>query len=319
MSQTFQNLSILHPDYLLPIALKQLQGEFVGKYFFPDRPVTNFTYRWRYYGVVGGMTPEVGENDKGPLNHTRYEQRVGRVHIYKERDLISDYTDYVEARNIVRDSIQNLTERFALRQEYLRVNAIVNACFANTSIYAGTKGYFWQDNNDDGSNWEGGSGPSDPLKQIIVASKHIKKYAKVQTDTIIGSPDVIQALKTNTGLKQWDRSGPLVMRLYKENELIESAVPGSAGRIAGHEVFEVNASILSDQSNVESNLSPLLDKDVYIFKRGEALGALHVLKGLFTRTKKKLMRDATELQVGGIMYPDVFRPQFIYGIKNAIA
>lgn len=63
---------------------------------------------------------------------------------------------------------------------------------------------------------------------------------------------------------------------------------------------------------------PLLDKDVYIFKRGEALGAMHVLKGLFTRSKKKLMRDATEIQVGGIMWPDIFRPQFIYCIKNAV-
>jgi len=322
MSQTFENLSILHPDYMLPIALKRLQGEFVGKYFLPDRAVRNIVYRWKYYGVIGGMTPKVAENDKGPLTHTRYEQRTGRVEPYKERDLVSDFTDLVEGRNIVRDTIENLTQRFALRQEYLRINAIVNACYMNStvgSVAADSEGYFWVDLDDGGRNWSGGSGAVDPVKDLIHARTQIKKYAKVIPDTMICSPDVVEALKNNTGMKQWDRFGAMMRRVVKDGKLaFESEVPGSVGKIAGLEIFEVNADVLSDQEDEHSALTPIMGNDAYIFKRGPELGAMHVLKGLFTRSKHKQMRDATEIQVGGIMACDIFRPQFIFCLKNVV-
>jgi len=320
MSQTFEGLSILHPDYMLPIALKRLQGEFVGKYFLPDRQVKNLTYRWRYYGVVGGMTPKVAENDKGPLIHTRYEQRVGRVEPFKERDLVSDFTDMVEGRNIVKDSVENLTERFALRQEWLRIHAIIDACYMNIpAVASDAENYFWVDLDNGGKNWEGGSGPVDIVKDLIHAKTNVKKYAKVVPDTMLCSPDVVEAIKNNTGMKQWDRYGPLTQRLIKDDNMIETNVPGSHGRLAGLEIFEANADILTDNEDEKSALTPIVGDDAYIFKRGKQLGAMHVLKGLFTRSKHKLMRDATEIQVGGIMACDIFRPQFIFGYKNAVS
>lgn len=317
---TYGALSVLHPDYMLAFAGERLNGEFVGKYFIPDATVAKQEYRWRYHGVIGGMTPEVGENDIGPLIETRYEQRVGWVKHYKERTRVSKFTKDLERVNAVQDALKTLTNRFALRQESLRVNAIVDNCYA-TTVGAAAKNFFWIDCDDDASNWDVGSGPVDPVKQILAASKSIRKYALYPrgTDTIVGSPDVIEALKNSTGLRTWDRSGPLSANILKDGTLIASNVPGSQGRLAGHEVFESSAVILSDQEDEMSTLSPLLDKDVYVFRRGSDLGAMHTFRGLVTRSKNIDFADAIEIQVGGIMATDIFRPQLIYKIANAIA
>jgi len=318
MAMNLGNLSILHPDYILPIALKKLQGLFVGKYFFPDAPVSKPEFVWRYYGKIGAMTPEVAENDIGPLDATEYEERVGRTRFYKERGMVSDFTSVIDTRNIVRDVTEHLTEKFALRVEALRIGAIVNNAFS-TTVGATAKSYFYIDCDDDNSNWKGGTGAVDPVNQILDAQERITTYAKVQLDTAIASPEAIAALKKIIPLKEWQRSGPLSVEILRDGKLFNPTVPGSVGRLAGIEFFEVNASVLASQANPSGALTKLLDKDVYMFKRGSDLARMFVFRGLGVRTKKDLFADATQLQVHGAMYPYVLRPQFIYTIKNAVA
>lgn len=316
MSVNWASSSILHPNYLLPIVLKRLQGSFVGKFFFPDVPVENIEYGWYYYGTIGGMTPEVGENDPGTFTHTMYEKRVGMIKFYREKGKISHYarTPYI-IRNRAQDEMQHLAERARLRLESLRINAIVNNAF--TSV--GAKDYFWKDCDDDNSNWIGGTGAVSIINDIIDANQRISEYAKVETDTILCGTRIAAAMKKNLELRDWDRAGPLSVNVIRDGKLIPTGVPGSIGRLAGHEVFSSNVSLLSDQSDEQSALTPLISDDVYIFKRGPELGKMHIFEGMKVLTKVDEMARETQTQLGFAVEPQIYRPQFIYTIANAIA
>lgn len=316
MSVNWASSSILHPNYLLPIVLERLQGSFVGKFFFPDMPVENIEYGWYYFGTIGGMTPEVGENDPGTFTKTMYEKRVGQIRFYRERGKISHYarTPYI-VRNRAVDEMNHLSMRAALRLESLRVNAIVNNAFSS----AGAKGYFWKDCDDDNSNWIGGTGHVSIIDDIIDGNQRVEEYGKAMTDTILCGTRIAAAMKKNLELRDWDRAGPLSVNVIRDGKLIPTSVPGSIGKIAGHEVFSSNVSLLTDQSDENSALIPLVSDDVYMFKRGPELGRMHIFEGMKVLTKVEEFARETQTQLGYAVEPQIYRPQFIYTIANAIA
>lgn len=308
--------AILQRAYLEPVALQRLRGMFVGKFFFPDQAVDNITYTWYYFGQLGLITPEVGENDPGPYTKTRYEQRTGRCRKYAERVRISTLArEPLIIRNRARDEMDELAVHVANRLNSLRINAIKNAGFFTT----GAKTYYWKDCDDDNSNWIGGSGNVNIINDIIDANQRIMEFGKGNTDTILCSTAIAAEMKKSTELRDWERSGPLSVNVLRDNQLIPTNVPGSIGRIAGHEVFASNAQVLTDPKNPESALVNLVTDDVYIFERGARLAKMYVFQGMTIRRKELIFEDAVEVQAKFWVEPQVIRPQFIYKVGNAVA
>jgi len=317
MGMQWEQLTPLHKDYILDKVLERLQGTFVGNMFIPERPVGNFEYSWLYYGEVGGMTPEVHELDIGPLVNTAYEKRTSRIDSYKERTRVSVFArEPYLIRNASQDAINNLSNRAALRLEALRIRAIVNGGFTS----ADDKGYYWKDCDDDDSHWVGGTGIRSIRKDCFNAIRLMQQYAKMTPDTIIVSPEVATAVRESVELAEWQYSGPISQDIIKAGVLPggRSLAEAYMGRLYGLDWFVVNASILSDNENPRSPLVPLLDRDAYIFKRGEDLGALHVFQGIKIDEKDEVFSNAREYQISMMMKADIFRPQFIHSLINVV-
>jgi len=324
---------MLQKEEILDMMLKRLQGKFIGNYFIPNRTIDSIVYLWHYYGVIGGMTPEVGENDIGPLADTEYEERTGRVKFYRERINISDYTSRVTFRNVLNDKLDFLTDRMALRLEYLKVMGIVSNAYSS----AQAENYYYHNCNTKGDHWIGGGGAVDILSQFIDGCQRASEYAKVRHDTAIMGTRLVAALNKSVEWRDWERKGPMSVQIAKEGgiigtgwdpqgklsqntgkEVVTVDMPGSIGKIGGIEIFESNVSILADQSNTRSALQPLLDRDVYFFKRGSDLGYANVFLGIGVDEERIKFAHKTEYQIETALKVNIHRPQFIYTIKNAI-
>jgi hypothetical protein len=314
MAESLRGLTFLMDQEVLDIAEKRMQGKFVGNFFIPNRPVEGITYLWHYYGLVGGMTPEVGENDIGPLIDTEYEQRTGTIKFYRERSQVSDYTSVIKMRNVTQDKIELLTDRLAMRIEQLKVGGIANNAIRTTD----TLDITWHDCNLKGDHWAGGSGAVSIMDHIIDAQQSINEYAKDVTDTILCGTRATKAINKSVEVRDWDRRGPMSVELIQDGRVMNVGMPGNIGRLMGHEVFVSNASILSNPKNPRSPLIPLVDKDVYIFKRGQDLGRAHIFIPMQIQSERNNLAHKMEYQIEMAMKVNITRPQLIYTVKDAI-
>jgi len=321
MSMTLGNLTIIRPETMLDWIVKRINGQFVGNYFIPNKAVADTVYKWHYYGIIGGMTPEVGENEIGPLISTEYEQRTGRVKFYRERTQVSDYTNLIELFNVGQENSETLADRLSLRIEQSKIGAIVQ----NANRTTEAKGYFWKDCSDDGSHIIGGTGNVSIIDTFIDAKQSISEYAKMQPDTVLIGTRLAAAIQKAVEFNQWDRRGPMAQQMPQTGKLEGLEMPTNPmeqvniGRLAGLEIFVSNASILSDLSNPRSPLIPLVENDMYIFRRGQDLGACNVFIGINVENERQKFARMTEYQIETAFRCNVKRPQLIYTVANAIA
>lgn len=304
--------------------IDRLQGAFVASEFLPTTTTGNTVFKWFYRGIIGGMTPEVGENDYGDMIHTEYEQRSAQSRFYRERTAVSLYADSatIDFADLVRDDINMLSDRLALRLESIRINAITGA----VNLAAGWNNRFWTNLAVGGREWVGGVGAVSIIDDIIDAQERISKYARMPTDSILCGTRVAAALQKNIETRDWDRKGPMSLEIAREGTMLGIKQPTSnreqanIGRLAGHEVYVSSAVTLVDEQDVRSNLQPLVEDDVYIFKRGEALGRTVFFETPNLRTKPvDNFGRLQEWQIGMSCVPVIYRPQLVYAYLNVIA
>jgi hypothetical protein len=317
--------------------IKRLNGTFVASEFLPITNTGNTTFKWHYKGHYGGMTPEVGENDAGDYYHTVHEERVARTRYYRERVQVSCYvqpqSNIIAYTDLVQDDLEDLTERGALRLEYARINAIQTAAYAG----AAHQNRFWINQSVLGGEWVGGAGSVSIINDIVKARKNIGKYGKIMPDTLLCGPDIAEALITNVETKDWDRKGPMALELARLGMMngiglpttnrpdtgsipITDRMEANIGKLAGCEVFVSNATLLTDQENPRSQHTPILDDDVYIFKRGTKLGRTVFFETPEMRSKPEdIHTDTQDWQYRMSFTPVVYRPQLIFHYSNCIA
>jgi len=327
-TQTYQGLVMWQRQEIMGWMLNYIQGSFIAGDFLPMTTTKNLAFKWGYNGAIGGMTPQSAENEKGPMFHVTYRQQSAMCNDYRERTALSLRTQDIDLIDAAKDNIQNLAERAALRLESLRINAITAAAVTS----AASHGFFWRDLNLGGRNWVNGPGAVSIIDDIVDARKQISRYTRIRTDTIICGEEVAAAMIKNIETKNWDRKGPMSQEIAKEGTMQGVNFPTSEGneagnseraqanigRIAGHEVFVSNAVVLANQDDPDSALLPLLDHDVYIFKRGQRLG-----RTVFFETPQMIagepdtMARTQEWQISMCLVPVVYRPQLIFTYRNA--
>jgi hypothetical protein len=325
---THKGLIMFQKQTIMGWMISQFQGSFVAEGFLPVTTTSNTSFKWGYNGVIGLMTPEVGENEAGPMIQTQYRQNSAITRDYRQRTAISLRVKDIDAIDAARDNINTLADAIALRLESLRINAITTSAITT----APANGFFWRDLSIGGRQWVGGAGAVSIIDDIVDARKSISRNARMRTDTVLCSDEIAAAMIKNIETKRWDRVGPMAEELPKNatmqgvnfpvTEGNESGTTERAqaniGKIAGHEVFVSNACVLANQDDVNSALAPLVDHDVYIFKRGPRLGRtvfyefpqmLGKEPDIFTRTQ--------EWQSSMCLVPVVYRPQLIFTYRNA--
>ena len=308
--------------------LNYIQGSFIAQDFLPMTGTNNLAFKWGYNGAIGGMTPQSSENDAGSMIHVTYRQNAALCQDYRERTALSLRTQDIDLIDVAKDNITNLADRAALRLESLRINAITAAAITSAISH----GFFWRDLNLGGRNWVNGPGAVSIIDDVVDARKQIARYTRMRTDTIICGEEVAASMTKNIETKNWDRKGPMSLEIAKEGTMQGVDFPTSGGneagnteraqanigRIAGHEVFVSNAVVLSNQDDPESALIPLLDHDVYIFKRGERLG-----RTVFYETPQMISKEpdtftrTQEWQLSMCLVPVIYRPQLIFTYRNA--
>jgi len=325
---THAGMVMFQKQVIMGWMIRQLQGSFIAGDFLPITTTSNTSFKWNYNGAVGGMTPEVGENDAGPMIHLTYRQNSATTHDYRERTAISLRVKEIESVDVAKDNIQNLADRVALRLESLRINAITQ----NAITAAGAHGMFWRDLSLGGRQWVNGVGAVSIIDDIVDARKCISRYTRMRTDTIICGDEIAAAMIKNIETKNWDRKGPMSQEIAKNATMQgvdfpvtegdesggNSRAEANIGRIAGHEVFVSSACVLANQDDEQSLLVPILDHDVYIFKRGPRLG-----RTVFYETPQMLGKEpdiftrTQEWQVSMNLVPVIYRPQLIFTYRNA--
>ena len=324
MSQTLANTRMLQQPEVQGWIIDRLQGSFVAGDFLPFTTTGNTVFKWFYRGIIGGMTPEVGENDYGEMIHTEYEQRSATVHHYRERTAVSLYANdaTIDFADLVRDDVNFLTDRLALRLESSRINAIIGA----VNLAAGWEERFWTNLAVGGRQWVGGAGAVSIIDDIIDARERIAKYSRMHTDTILCGTRIAAGLQKNVETRDWDRKGPMSLEIAKEGTMLGITQPKSnreqanIGRLAGHEVYVSSAATLVNEDDLHGGLTPLMDNDVYLFKRGTDLGRTVFFETPNMRTKAPdQFGRLQEWQIGASFEPIVYRPQLVYAYRNCIA
>jgi hypothetical protein len=304
--------------------IKRLQGSFVASDFLPTTTTQRDVFKYFLRGIIGGQTPEVGENDKGDLIHTEYEQRSASTKYYRERTSVSTYANQatIDFADLVQDDINFLTDRGALRLESERINAITTSALTATQW----KNKFWSDLNEGSRNWSGGSGSVSVIDDLLDAVARIRKYSRMPPDTLLCGTEAALALQKNTETKDWFRQGPIANQRVQEGRTLGIEQPLSdrenaqLGRIAGLEVYVSSAVTLVDEEDIHSDLQPLLENDVYIFKRGTDLGRTVFFEPptIITDPVDRMSRSQ-EWQFGMAFIPVVYRPELIYKYENVVA
>lgn len=304
--------------------IKRLQGSFVASEFLPTTTTMKDVFKYFLRGIIGGQTPEVGENDEGPLIHTEYEQRTASTKYYRERTAVSNYANgaTIDFADLVQDDINFLSDRKALRIESERINAITSAALTATQW----KNKFWVDLNEGSRNWSGGQGSASVVDDLLDGVARIRKYARMPPNTLLCGTEAALALQKNTETKDWSRQGPIANQRVREGKTLDIEQPLSSredaqlGKIAGLEVFVSSAVTLVDEDDLHSDLTPLLENDVYIFRRGTDLGRTVFFETPNIRTKPvDNFRRMQEWQIGSAFVPVIYRPHLIYKITNAVA
>ena len=309
--------------------IAQLQGSFVAESFLPVTTTSNTSFKWGYNGAVGGMTPEVGENDMGPMIHVSYRQASATTKDYRERTAISLRVQDIDAIDVAKDNIDNLANRMALRLETLRIGAIMT----NAVTSAAAHGFFWRDLSIGGRQWVNGVGAVSIIDDIVDARKNISRYTRMRTDTILCGDEVAASIIKNIETKRWDRVGSMADELPKNATMQGTNFPSTEGgesgqtneraqanigKIAGHEIFVSNAVILTNPDDENSPTVPLLDHDVYIFKRGPRLGRTVFYEFPQMLGKEPEIFSRTQEWQGSMcLTPLVYRPQLIFTYRNA--
>jgi hypothetical protein len=327
-TQTYQGLVMWQRQEIMGWMLNYIQGSYIADGFLPMTTTGNLAFKWGFNGAIGGMTPQSAENDAGSMIHVTYRQQTAMCQDYRERTALSLRVQDIDLIDVAKDNIQNLSDRLALRLESLRINAITAAA-ANT---AASHGFFWRDLNIGGRNWVNGPGAVSIIDDVVDARKQISRYTRMRTDTIICGEEIAAAMIKNIETKRWDRVGPMAQELPKNatmqgvdfptsggNEAGQSErAQANIGRIAGHEVFVSNAVVLANQDDPDSALLPLLDHDVYIFKRGERLGrTVFYETPSMTSKEPDVFTRTQEWQISMCAVPIVTRPQLIFTYRNA--
>ena len=320
MSITYDSVGPLHSYYLTPIAIKRLQGNYIGSALLPDEVTPKIEFSYLYYGDIGGQTPQVSENEYGPYTNLRYEKRADLVRPYKERTRISIHAlEPNTIRDVMTDHTEFLADRAALRIESERVNAVVNAAIQTASM----EGFYYKDCSAKTDHWAYGNGTANPLNDLTDAIKSLRKHAKVNPNALICGPDVTAVLMKLPAFQEFQIGGMLAPKMIEtgalpgSNEMPGNSV-GPVGRILGLTVLESNASILSDNNNPDSPLIPLLQDDVYVLRTGRELGGLYQYGGVQARAFPDEKGDAIELQIKFWIKSVIRRRQLIYTIKEAI-
>ncbi len=315
--------------------IEEIQGAFTGEFFLPTEGVENTVFVWFERGIVGGQTPEVDENDPGPSIHTEYRQRSGRIKFYRETFDLSIHGQSkanVAGVDLARDNIKYLTSRGNLRLESLRINAIV-AGLLNAAQW---ENKFWTDLSVGGREWVGGSGAVSIYDDIIDASNLIRKYARIPTNTVLVPADVVGAVQKSAEHRDWDRKGPMSVEFATTGTVGNVKIPvtenpqpeqgsvpfteANVGKFAGHEVFVSSAVTLTDEDDIQSDLEPILEDYVFVFRRGQLLG-----KTMFYETQQMRSKpvdnftDTQRWQHRFASTPLVYRRQLIFGYLNPIA
>lgn len=327
-TQTYQGLIMWQRQEVMGWMLNYIQGAFIADGFLPMTTSRSMTFKWGYNGAIGGMTPQSSENDAGNMTHVTYRQDSAMCIDYRERTALSLRTQEIDQIDVAKDNIVNLSERLTLRLESLRINAITSSAVTS----AVSHGFSWRDLNIGGRNWVNGPGAVSIIDDIIDAQKQVARYQRMRTDTIICGEEVAAAMRKNIETKRWDRVGPIAQQYVNQDNFNGIGFPTSEGneggmseraqanigRLAGHEVYVSNAVVLANQDDPGSALIPLLDHDVYIFKRGERLG-----RTVFFETPQMIGKDpdvftrTQEWQVSMCCIPVVYRPGLIFTYRNA--
>jgi len=325
---THAGMVMFQKQVIMDWMISQLQGSFVAKDFLPVTTTSNTSFKWGYNGAIGGVTPEAGENESGPMIHVSYRQNSAVTKDYRERTSISLRVKDISAVDVARDNINNLTDRLALRLETLSLGAIMT----NAITTAPAHGFFWRDLSIGGRQWVNGVGAVSIIDDVIDAQKCISRYTRMRTDTILCGDEVAASIRKNVETKRWDRVGPMSVDLPKSGTMQGLDVPSTEGNesgqserakanignIAGHEIFVSNAVVLTNPDDQQSAVVPILDHDVYIFKRGPRLGRMVYYEfpqmlgkepDVFARTQ--------EWQISACLVPVVYRPQLIFTYRNA--
>jgi hypothetical protein len=110
-------------------------------------------------------------------------------------------------------------------------------------------------------------------------------------------------------------SGIRLLEANEENGRAEANI----GNVAGHEIFISSAYVLVNNDDDDSDLIPIIDKDVYIFKRGEKLGrTVFFEKPQFRSKPPDQFSDTQEWQFRMSLVPIIYRRNLIWTYRNAV-
>jgi hypothetical protein len=308
--------------------LQRLKGKFVGNFFIPNVSTATLRYLWYYYGRIGGMTPQVSENEIGQEITQEFEHRSSRVYFYRENAGISEYS--LRAGTLITTLVDKvvdlLSSRAALRIEYEKLKAILNGGFN----YDAFNNVYYTDLSTGNRQWIGGTGAVDSQTDMTNAKSRLFTYAFVEPDTMLINPAVYAYLVKTYA--RWDRHGPISQSVITDGTIPngrpqDQADKGSVGRLFGLEVFVSNLMAYGTQSDyskkhddrVKKRLAPIVGNNVYIFKRGPDLAEAHFFNQVNVISEPIRRAHKTVYQIDFAFNVNIYRPQLIYTIKNVVA
>lgn len=301
---TYSGLSPLHPKVIEAIFLKKEQGELIITQFLPERSVGNIEFTYRYYGGVGGMSPIVQENAPTPLASVAYEEKVKKCQEIREGDIISERSLKFTAgiRDIVRDTVEFVTERMMLRKEYMGFQTLLTDYTADgqpTAISASSR------------EWNGAS--ETILADLADAITGIKNAGHVKADSLLVGSQEENSIAKADSLVQWNLAGQ-----FGQQQIADFAI----GRLKSLDIYVTDA-VYSDKEDMPEGhgevLTPFLAGTALCFKRGMNLGFIAVAEPFASRQFPVEDRRGQELQMWQTIQPVVTRPTHLIQLTNLAA
>jgi hypothetical protein len=305
MPTTHSRLSPLHPKVIEAIFLKREQGEMIMSQFLPDRSVGGIEFTYRYYGGVGGMSPIVDDGAATPLASVGYEEKVAKCLEIREGDIITERAlKFINVlRDVVRDTVEFITERMMLRKEYMGFTALLGDYTADGQpapiVIVG------------GKEWNTTS--EEILFNLADAITAIKNAGHIKADSlVIGSQEENSIAKADS-LIQWNLAGQ-----FGQQQIADFAV----GKLKSLDIYVTDA-VKSDKENAPVGhgeaLEPFLAGNALVFKRGMNLGFTAVAEPFTSRQFPIEDRRGIQLQMWQTIVPVITRPTHLVQLTNLFA
>jgi hypothetical protein len=294
------NLGPLHPKVIESIFLIKEQGELIITQFLPERTVSHIEFTYRYYGAKGGMSPIVSENSATPLASVGYEEKVAKCKEIREGDIISERALKFMAgiRDVVKDTVEYITQRMMLRKEYMGFQAMLVDYTADGQPTPITPTNTWDSANET------------ILADLADAITGIKNAGHLQADSLlIGSQEENSIAKADT-LVQWNLAGQ-----FGQQQIADFAV----GRLKGLDIYVTDAVYSNQEDKPEGHgetLTPLLAGKALCFKRGMDLGFIAVAEPFTSRQFPVEDRRGIQLQMWQTIQPVVTRPTHLIELNT---